>query len=406
MQADTPQQDRLENARILIYSHDTFGLGHLRRCRTLAHALVEQFQGLSVLIISGSPIIGRFEFKSRVDFVRIPGVIKLRNGDYTSLGLHIDLKDTLKLREAIILHTATAFQPDLFIVDKEPLGLKGEIETTLQMLLDKGVPSVLGIRDVLDSPRLLKPEWESKQAISAIERYYREIWVYGDAAMGNPLAGLDIPEKVQEKIHYSGYLQRHLPETAASQHLQQIPGPYILITPGGGGDGVEMVEAVLSAYEQCQDLPWHVLFVLGPFMAQVEQQAFQQRVDRLANASMLTFDNQMESLMNGAAAVVAMGGYNTFCEILSFNKRALLIPRVRPREEQLIRARHAQSLGLVSVLEPQDICNESMCQALRALPEQPLPQQLMNEDFLNGLASVGQRTQQLLLNTCLLNPEA
>jgi predicted glycosyltransferase len=36
---------------------------------------------LSVLILSGSPIIGSFDFKSRVDFVRVPGVIKLKNGD-------------------------------------------------------------------------------------------------------------------------------------------------------------------------------------------------------------------------------------------------------------------------------------------------------------------------------------
>src|SRR5690606_31937776 len=76
--------------RILIYSHDSFGLGHLRRCMVMANSLVEQNQNLSVLILSGSPIIGSFDFKVRVDFVRIPGIIKLRNGEYTSLSLHID----------------------------------------------------------------------------------------------------------------------------------------------------------------------------------------------------------------------------------------------------------------------------------------------------------------------------
>ena len=75
--------------RVLIYSHDTFGLGHLRRCRAIAHSLVEHDKDLSVLILSGSPIIGSFDFRARVDFVRVPGVIKLRNGEYTSLNLHI-----------------------------------------------------------------------------------------------------------------------------------------------------------------------------------------------------------------------------------------------------------------------------------------------------------------------------
>lgn len=395
--AASPGAGKLENARILIYSHDTFGLGHLRRCRTIAHALVDQYKGLSVLILTGSPIIGRFDFKARVDFVRIPGVIKLHNGEYTSLGLHIDLQDTLKLRESIILNTAQAFQPDLFLIDKEPLGLKGEVESTLQMLAEKGVPLVLGIRDVLDAPHLLKPEWHSKRAIPALEKYYQEIWVYGDQAMGNPLAGLDVPVSVQDKIHYTGYLQRELPEMVQSKHLHQVPVPYILITPGGGGDGVEMVDWVLSAYEQDPNLQWHGLFVLGPFMPLADQQAFQQRVDKLDNASLLTFDNHLESLMNNAEAVVAMGGYNTFCEILSFNKRALLIPRTSPREEQLLRGLHAQELGLISLIDPRQGANvEAMCEALKQLPQQPLPQQVMDDDFLRGLESVSHRTLELL----------
>ena len=61
------------DGRILIYSHDTMGLGHLRRCRTIAHSLVEKFKHVSVLILSGSPIIGSFDFRARVDFVRDPG---------------------------------------------------------------------------------------------------------------------------------------------------------------------------------------------------------------------------------------------------------------------------------------------------------------------------------------------
>ena len=94
--------------RILIYSHDTMGLGHLRRCRTIAHALVEQNKDLSVLIISGSPIIGSFDFKTRVDFVRVPGVIKLRNGEYTSLNLHLDIRETL---------AKSAFNADAWFLD-------------------------------------------------------------------------------------------------------------------------------------------------------------------------------------------------------------------------------------------------------------------------------------------------
>ena len=109
--------ERLDNARILIYSHDSFGLGHLRRCRAIAHAIVDRYKGVSVLILSGSPIIGSFDFLPRVDFVRIPGVIKLTSGEYQSLGLHIDLDQTMAIRAAIIQQTAESFRPDLLLVD-------------------------------------------------------------------------------------------------------------------------------------------------------------------------------------------------------------------------------------------------------------------------------------------------
>ena len=129
---------RRDHKRVLIYSHDSFGLGHLRRCRAIAHSLVEADSSVSVLILSGSPIIGSFDFRSRVDFVRIPGVIKLRNGEYVSLSLHIDIEETLAMRSSIVHHTADIFDPDLLIVDKEPLGLRGEVRATLDLLRQRG----------------------------------------------------------------------------------------------------------------------------------------------------------------------------------------------------------------------------------------------------------------------------
>src|SRR5246127_2389571 len=140
--------EQLRPKSVLISSPDTFGLGHLRRCRAIAHSLVESDKDVSVLILTGSPIIGSFDFRARVDFVRIPGVIKLRNGDYTSLSLLIDIEETLAMRQSIIHHTADNFDPDIFIVDKEPLGLRGEVKNTLMMLKDRGVPPIPGLRDV------------------------------------------------------------------------------------------------------------------------------------------------------------------------------------------------------------------------------------------------------------------
>ncbi len=389
--------DRLDQSRILIYSHDSFGLGHLRRCRSIAHSLVGRYKGLSVLILSGSPIIGSFDFKARVDFVRIPGVIKLKDGEYTSLALHIDLGQTLAMRESIIYHTAEMFEPDIFLVDKEPTGLQGEVKSTLEMLKREGTINVLGLRDVMDETHLLKAEWERKQVASVLEELYHDIWVYGLPQMGSPIEGLGLSPRIENKLSYTGYLDREIPTDVNRVTPGIQDEPYILVTAGGGGDGVEMVDWVISAYESCTDLPLRALIVTGPFMPPTAQQEFHQRCERLAQLEIMTFDSHLELLMEKADAVVGMGGYNTFCEILTLDKPALIVPRSVPRQEQLIRAERAVKLGLVSMLDPAGERDPAaMAAALRALPQQSRPSSARIPGLLSGHESIAEMVRDYL----------
>ena len=253
-----------KNKRVLIYSHDSFGLGHLRRCREIAHSLVGAIGNLTALILSGSPIIGSFDFRSRVDFVRIPGVIKLRNGEYTPLNLHIDIEDTLAIRASIVEHTAKIFDPDLFLVDKEPLGLRGEVKPTLAMMKARGTPCVLGLRDVMDDPTILATEWRRKNALPAMAEYYDAVWVYGLPQICDPLAGLAVPDSLRRKTTFTGYLNRHVPEAAPLFVPEKITDPFILVTVGGGGDGEDIIDWVLSAYEADPGLPYPALVSSAP----------------------------------------------------------------------------------------------------------------------------------------------
>ncbi|MCH7929402.1 MAG: hypothetical protein IIA01_02725 [Proteobacteria bacterium] len=374
-----------ESRRILIYSHDTFGLGHLRRCRAIAHALVEEYKHLSVLILSGSPIIGSFDFRARVDFVRVPGVIKLRNGEYTPLNLHIDIEHTLAMRASIIKHTALIFDPDIMIVDKEPLGLRG---TRL----------VLGLRYVLDEPRLLKPEWKRKNVLPALRDLYDEIWVYGLPQICDPIGEIGLPRTVRRKVSFTGYLPRSVPAGAPpTLGDATVDEPYLLVTTGGGGDGETLIDWVLSAYESDMAPPWNALLVLGPFMQPEVQAQFHERVSRLPRVAAIVFDTHLENLMARAAGVVAMGGYNTFCEILSFDKRALIVPRQVPRREQLIRATRATDLGLISMLIDDGRRDpHTMATALRRLPQQRPPSEVVIPGLLDGFVNVNRLVKLLL----------
>ncbi|NQW51341.1 MAG: hypothetical protein HQ465_08895 [Rhodospirillales bacterium] len=376
--------------RVLLYSHDSFGLGHVSRCRTIANAIVEADQSVSVLILSGSPVVGSYEFRSGVDFVRIPGVVKIDTGEYDSANLRMNVEHTLEMRTRIIRDTADIFRPDLFIVDKEPLGLRGEVGPALRLLKDRGTPLVLGLRDVMDDPAQLAKEWERKNVVPALRDLYDEIWIYGLPQINKPLTGIDVPPSVRHKMVYTGYLRRELPLHGEVPHeVDEIDGPFILVTPGGGGDGVELVDWVLAAYETDPNIPYGAVIVFGPFMPATAREAFKERAAKFPNIRTLTFTNNLGALMQRAAGVVAMGGYNTFCEILSFDKRAIIVPRTHPRLEQFIRARAARNIGLIEMLDPgRGLDPQAMATALRHLPQQGLPSDVVVPGLLDGLGSV------------------
>jgi len=386
-----------KSKRVLIYSHDSFGLGHLRRCREIAHRLVGADSNTSVLILSGSPIIGSFDFRSRVDFVRVPGVVKLRNGEYTSLNLHIDIEETLAMRASIIKHTADIFNPDIFLVDKEPMGLRGEVHDTLTMLKARGTTLVLGLRDVLDEPSQLRTEWQRKKVLPALRKLYDDIWVYGLPQICDPIADIGLPAAVRKKATFTGYLPRTVPAAAARSGAPDIlEQPYLLATAGGGGDGGEIIDWVLGAYERGTP-PWNALVVFGPFMRPQRRKRFLARIERLRQVRAITFDSRLERLMAGATGVVAMGGYNTFCEILTFDKPAVLVPRRHPRAEQHIRAARAERLGLVRMLSDENGREpERMVAALGALSTQPRPSAAVIPGLLDGLDRIHDLTEQWL----------
>lgn len=383
--------------RIMLYSHDTFGLGHLRRSRAIAEAFINAFDDSSALILTGSPVAGRFTFPPGVDHIRMPGVVKTPEGQYVSESLNMDIEETTALRGSVILAAAATFKPDLLIVDKEPAGFRGELLTTLEILKATGrTKVVLGIRDVLDSPRALAREWGRKGALDITERFYDQVWVYGDQSIYNPLKGLSISDALKKRIHYTGYLRRALPAEAPALHPDR---PYVLVTPGGGGDGEALVDWTLRAYESDPTLEPAALIVYGPFLSGERRAAFDQRVAALEpRVSAIGFDSRMEGLIRKARGVVAMGGYNTFCEILSFDCKAVIAPRTIPRMEQHIRASVAESLGLIRMLDRERDGDgpEVMARAIRGLASQPVPSSRAPAGLLDGLEKIIDLARSLL----------
>lgn len=392
--------------RVLIYSHDTFGLGHIRRCRAIANALIASFPHISVIIVSGSSVISSFQFGDGIDYVRIPGIEKQSDGRYEPHHLNLDLGDTLRLRTDLIKQTVLSFDPDVVIVDKEPVGLRGELKPSLDILRRRGARIVLGVRDVLDEPATLLEEWRHSGALEALDTIYDDIFVYGLEGIYQPLIGLPEQQRFADKIRYVGYLKRAVPSPMPPNRYPRITKqPFVLVTPGGGGDGAGVIDWVISAYEADPTIALPALIVFGPFMSREKRKDFAERIARNPKLEGLGFEPRLELLMNRAHCVVAMGGYNTFCEILSFDKPALIVPRVKPRLEQAIRAQRADELSLVEMLCDPSQTGEGerdplvMARALHALAKRPPPSQAFMPDLLEGLPAISRALSDDLSQT-------
>ncbi|MGO6906037.1 glycosyltransferase, partial [Rhizobium ruizarguesonis] len=148
---------------------------------------------------------------------------------------------------------------------------------------------------------------------------------------------------------------------------------------------------VMNAYEADPTLTQKALVVLGPYMPAAERAKLVQKGEAIPYIEVIEFDNHMEELIDSATGVVAMGGYNTYCEILSFDKPALIVPRVKPREEQLLRAQRASELGLVDMLLPEQSVDPTiMAEALKRLPSRQPPSKSGGNMRLEGLDHISQ----------------
>lgn len=363
---------------ILMYSHDTYGLGHIRRTMAIASHLCDP--GINILILTGSPIAGRFSFPEQIDFVRIPGMIKKTNEEYRPLSIKIDPRHALDIRKNIITATAKAFQPHLFIVDKEPLGLKKEVLPTLRWIR-RCLPhsrTVLGLRDVMDDAESVRKDWRKRRVYDSLEQLYSEIWVYGNRDFYDPVAEYRIPEPVQNKMVFTGYIPRETPKKKRAMRFRKELGiaaseKLVVVTSGGGGDGFAMMDTYLTMLENGpRPAPFRSILVTGPFMPQDHRKCLFKRARKLGVQSFLFF-RQMERLMAAADIVVSMGGYNTLSEVLSQGTLSLVIPRDTPRREQLIRARAFHRQGLVDYIHPDTLTPAALGTRISSMFENPHP---------------------------------
>lgn len=393
-QLDIPQR----KWRIILYSHDTMGLGHKRRNLLIAQTLGISAINADILMISGMGDGNQFQIPPGIDYLTLPALYKSTNGLYEARRLDISLKEIITLRSQIIRTAVKNFKPDVLIVDNVPRGAMGELNATLQYLRNHtNARCVLGLRDVLDEPKVIRRSWQRSNNEDAIRRYYDAVWVYGDPGIYNSIQEYGWSEDIRAKFRYTGYLDRRstlqFSQGEALANLNLPPGRLALCMVGGGQDGGDLAEA----FARTQLPPdTYGIIITGPMMPQQMRQRIQANAEKRSDLRVLEYVAEPTWLLEKADWVISMGGYNSTCEILSFEKRALIVPRVKPRQEQVIRVELLEKLGLVDMLHPDELNPQALSTWLH---QEKSPPQMRYQVDLQGLERIPQFLAEMLAET-------
>jgi len=372
-----------------MYSPGMVGLGHIRRHASIAHALSRSSLQPIIVMIAEARQAGALPLPQGVDCVTLPALRKEADGWVRPRYLNLSNQDLIALRAKVISRTIKYFEPDVLIVDHLPLGAAGELTHTLERVRKRGnARCVLGLRDVLQDPATVQRTWSDPAHIDAVRNYYDAVWIYGDPTIYDMVREYGLFDQVADKAYYTGYLdQRPRLEFARVENTELLadlpPGRLAVCVVGGGHDGARLAEAFVEA-----ELPPATtgVIVTGPYMPAKIRLRLRRFARTRPRLKLLEFVPEPAWLINRADRVIAMGGYNTMCEVLSFEKHALIVPRVDPKPEQLIRAQRMRELGLIDLLHPEQLSPRALTEWL-ARDLGPPPPSRSRIDF-DGLARI------------------
>jgi predicted glycosyltransferase len=371
--------------RLLFVSNEIIGLGHLRIALRLSACIQAELADASILLLTASPMTHAFPLPPGLEVVKIPGVVRSSEvlTAYASARLPLAFREVKKLRERIIRETARAYQPDLCLVDYRPAGVDGELLPTLRMLRRQGQTAlVLLLRDILDDPAIVRARWRADRALPTLEGLYDEIWVYGCQSLYDPIKEYGFSDAVGRKVRFCGYLDVEPPAACPAETRRALgvaDERIVLVTIGNGRVGFPVLDASVSALAQLpEELDLVSLVVGGPELPFEQREVIRRRCAASdtrhprRRATFVDFSPRLLDYMAAADVVVSLAGYNTMTEVLTLEKRAVVVPYAQGHREQVMRAALLERLGLIRTVPPDQLSPERLAGSLvSALQDSP-----------------------------------
>ncbi len=333
-------------SRVLLYSHDTYGLGHLRRNLVIAAELLHGPRPPQVVLASGSPVIDQVPRPPGLVCVQLPPVVKTGDDEYRAVDPSLSLSLVRRARTAVLLDVVRRWTPDVLLVDHAPQGMKGELLPVFDELprVSPRTRVVLGMRDILDEPDRVRAAWRSAGVYETLESVYDQILVYGDRDVFDLAREYRIPSSTADRIAYCGYVTGDRTQLAVRPPGLPPGSEYLLGTIGGGGDGGDVLLATARAAVRTGIA---AVLCTGPLMSAADRDRVRSATGDLPSVVVVDHLREPSAVAAGARCVVTRGGYNSLCELVRSGVPTIVVPRTWPRREQELRAEAFEARGLV-----------------------------------------------------------
>ena len=386
---------------VMMYSHDGFGLGHLKRNATIAARFVKENLGSSVLMLTGHSPVPFFQLPQGVDFIKLPSIVKVNTGTWRPRTLVIGQKVLRELRSSLIKKTAQFFKPDILLVDYTPTGVWGELIPTLEMLKARKNPPaiVLGLRDILDASSVTRKLWQDEGVYDCIFKFYDKVFIFGCQEIFDTAIQYGLTGDVGQKVAYCGYLSSNgtvRSKDEVRRELNVKKEKLIVVTAGGGHDAYPMMQLSLKAFKLIsKTTSVEALFITGPLMNAEHRESLEVQAANLP-VRILKWTEDPLSYMNASDLIITMAGYNTLMDSIQLRKPVIVIPRKGPSAEQRTRAELFSWLGIITAVEPaESLFPSELAQAIIENLKFSFRSQISLD--LNGLDTVVRHMRNLLL---------
>ena len=368
--------------RILVYTPNSIGLGHLFRTLAVITGIRKQRPDIDFLVLTGSSLPNVL-LESNIEVIKLPGIEQDINGDRPKFRPRrmnsLEIGDLISIRKKIIEDVFYWFKPDAVIMEHKIAGLLNEAEPLLQakaeaagkkedfalVHISRGILGTNGVQQVAGFDRSLK-----------IPDLYDLIYVLEDESKADEWRAIRKSSgRAGSNIHFFGGItiktRSELPPRDEVLRRLGLPDrPIILASLGRHGNVTELFARAAAACEE-QGFRKHQLVVIkDPYLQENEKAKLNASAVKL-KAIILPFVFELIDLINISDLTISRCGCNTVNEIQLTGARAVVIPERHPSGEQEQRA--GRLPPTIMVMNESQVLDGELALVMPQLLKQPAP---------------------------------